>query len=91
MYFGSKNGDTTPIKHSHPYREILISPVDSVISKIIVNYSDAWIANFKFYNKENQCVLQTGYKDQANKKEILLLEGEKLLGVRSTHFDDFDS
>jgi hypothetical protein len=50
MYFGSKNGDTTPIKHNNPYKEILISPVDSVISKIIVNYGNTWIANLKFFN-----------------------------------------
>lgn len=72
MYFESKNGDKTPIQHTHPYKEILINPVDSVISKIIVNYRIDFIANLKFYNKYNQCVLQAGYADQAYNKEILL-------------------
>ena len=68
-----------------------MNPVDSVISKIIVNYDSKCIANLKFYNKDNQCVLKAGSADQAYNKEILLQEGEKLLGVRSTHYDDTDS
>ena len=57
--FGSKNGDTTQIKSSQKFKDLSIEPIDSMITKIVVNYDNSYIANLKFYNKENECVLMT--------------------------------
>ena len=77
------------IKCSYPFKEVTINPPDSVIAKININYHETYIAGFKFFNKDNLCVLEAG-RFNFNDCEILLEEGEKLLGVKSTHFNNED-
>lgn len=44
-----------------------------------------------FFNKDGVCVLEVGSKDRSENQEILLNDGERLLGVRSQSYLDEDS
>jgi hypothetical protein len=66
-----------------------MNPIDSVIAKIRISYSDSYIKGFKCFTKEGLCVLEAGSFGHKNDKDIILEEGERFLGVRSTrHIND---
>lgn len=71
-------------------KKIEINPLDSEISKIQVWHDDC-IRGFKFYDKPKpKVVLETGYFT-ARMTEVVLEEGERLVQVRSNHYNDSDS
>ncbi len=64
----------------------MLNPVDCVIQKIQV-WHDNSIRGFKFYDHKNNVVLESGYFADAM-KEVFLEEGERLLQIRSKHYND---
>ena len=66
----------------------MLNPVDCVIQKIQVWHSSC-ILGFKFYDHKNNVVLESGYFTDAM-KEVFLEEGERLLQIRSKHYNNND-
>jgi len=63
-----------------------ISPKDSIVSKIQVCYHGNYIQGFKFFTKDDTVVLEAGIKLH-DMQEVLLQDGESLLGVKSKLYD----
>ena len=80
----------TDIKSRYKWKEIIVHPLDSTITKITVNCHKDFINGLKLFDKDGKCILEAGKQNYEN-KEIVLLEGERLLGVRSEHYDDSDT
>ena len=64
----------------------MLNPVDCVIQKIQVWHNNC-IRGFKFYDHKNNVVLESGSFGEAM-KEVFLEEGERLLQIRSKHYDN---
>ncbi len=59
-----------------------INPKDAQITKIQVFHNQSYIYGFKFYSKDG-VFLEAGYFLNMVMKEVVLEEGERLIGVRS--------
>ena len=46
------------------------------------------ISGLKFYDKDNRILCQAGYHKDEHNFEIQLLDGERLLQIRSTAYDN---
>ena len=61
LYFGSKNGEVGVIQQtSYKFVPVHVNPPHTTITKININYYSNHIGGFKFYSKDNVCVLEAG-------------------------------
>ena len=60
FYFESRNGDKSVIQSIYKHKPVAINPPNSEIAKIRVYYAKNYINGFKFFSKENSCVLTAG-------------------------------
>ena len=74
-----------PNNGANPVR-VKIDPVESEISKIQVWHSDC-IRGYKFFDKQSKVVLESGYFTDSM-TEVALEEGERLVQVKSKHYDN---
>jgi len=62
LYFGSKNGQVGVTQQtSYQFVPVHVNPPHTTITKINVNYRNENTGGFKFYSKDNVCVLEAGY------------------------------
>ncbi len=79
-----KNGESTNLVMKGKLKQTVpIDPLDSQITKILVNYYPTdYVRGIKMFTTEDKCVLSIGHFG-GSVKEILLQEGERILGIRS--------
>lgn len=88
LNFIFKNGESTNlVMRGQNKQTVRIDPPDSQITKILVNYDPtSHVYGIKMFTKEDKCVLSIGRFIGGGNKEILLQEGERILGIRSRLF-----
>lgn len=82
LKFGTKDGviGVQP-KTTNVFARVAISPA-TPIAKIEVWYVNI-VHGIKFWNKEGVCTLSAGHTTTGTKQEILLQQGERLVGIKS--------
>ncbi len=86
-----KNGDSTNlVMYGNNKQTVRIDPPDSQIRKIQVNYNpDSCVYGIKMFTTLDKCVLSIGtFDDEDDNKEILLQEGERILGIKSRMYKE---
>ena len=83
------NNSNLPLTHwgASNYTEVRINPPAAIVRKIILNVykSDLLIGGVEFFDVQGTSILKAGYlSDHSSyfKKEILIGEGERLVGVK---------
>ncbi len=89
LNFILKNGESTNLVMAGKNKQtVRIDPPDSQITKILVNYDpEECVTGIKMYTKEDKCVLSIGVFE-GSVKEILLQEGERILGIKSRLYEE---
>ena len=64
-------------------------PINGVIRKIHLYHSDEWLAGIRFFDDAGQMIYQSAYKNGfiSEKHEIILNEGQQILGFQSREMD----
>lgn len=71
-------------KNGQDYVEVRINPLEAIIRKVIMfGDSDSEIRGFQFFDKDGLKLLEAGKFSCDIKKEVILQEKERLVGVKS--------
>ena len=62
----------------------------AALKRIQVFHHGSWISGFKFFDRNNQILLEYVYRSVDKITEIVLQDGEQLLGVRSQRWAQSD-
>jgi hypothetical protein len=94
MNFIMSNGEQSnlPIyeKRRKDYKEVRINPVGAIVKKVVVSYWDCGdLKGVQFYDKDDTLLLEAGdTKRVFTITEIILEEGQRLIGVKSRFYID---
>ncbi len=84
--FVMSNGSASQFKNNYASKEIRLQPAGVPVKRVVLWYEDARSLLYKIelYSKDGAKLLETGFNtDGCKSHEIVLEEGERIIGVKS--------